>query len=589
MIRSRAADVHLLRPSSGHAGRGFRRYCCVIGPCLALTVGLLPCAALAVEAHAQEPIGRGPILHGGPLLLPVPAPDPAKVEPALREPLRAARDELNALLAGASVPGTLSLARAYGELGELYHANHVYIPAEPCYRNAERLDPEQPRWPYDRGYLAELTGELDKALEAYRRALELDPENGSVGLRLALVYLDLNEPQRAAPLLQRQPALPDLQAAALYARGRLALALRDFPKAKIMLERALSLKPEASRIRYPLAMAYRQMGDVDQARYHLAHYGEGKLELRDAVVQRLDALVRGSRTHLHRAMDAVQVRDYETAAEAFAEALVLDPGNVDLRVSLARTLYLGGTTAEARRHLEDSVRRQVSHALANFMLGVLHEADGDREQAVARYRATLRSEPGHGGAHHYLGDVLMNDGEYEAAARHYALAVRAVPRNQTARHMEVMALLRARNGQRRALARLERAQQEHPGQALFRYLLARMLAASPQPDVRDGLRALDLARHLYTTMAIPEHAETLAMALAEIGSFDEAQRLQEEALLGALSAGRFDLLARLEDGLDRYRSGRPARTPLPDDDPLFKPPPLDPAKPFRDYPTRSPY
>ena len=57
-----------------------------------------------------------------------------------------------------------------------------------------------------------------------------------------------------------------------------------------------------------------------------------------------------------------------------------------------------------------------------------------------------------------------------------------------------------------------------------------------------------------------ENAETLAMALAEVGRFDEASGLQAETIVRAERAGSSEpTLRRLRGNLAEYRDGRPLR------------------------------
>jgi hypothetical protein len=63
----------------------------------------------------------------------------------------------------------------------------------------------------------------------------------------------------------------------------------------------------------------------------------------------------------------------------------------------------------------------------------------------------------------------------------------------------------------------------HPDDPQLRHALARLLAAAPDDQVRDGARALSLAQGLLATDSTTELGETLAMAYAEVGSFPQAR------------------------------------------------------------------
>jgi len=55
--------------------------------------------------------------------------------------------------------------------------------------------------------------------------------------------------------------------------------------------------------------------------------------------------------------------------------------------------------------------------------------------------------------------------------------------------------------------------------------------------------------------------ETLGMALAEVGRFEEAVTVQRDLIAAARQAGRPDLVARLQENLRLYAARQASRTP----------------------------
>ena len=104
----------------------------------------------------------------------------------------------------------------------------------------------------------------------------------------------------------------------------------------------------------------------------------------------------------------------------------------------------------------------------------------------------------------------------------------------------------------------------------FVIALARLLAAAPEATVRDGGRALALVEPVMKAAATLDAAETVAMALAEVGRFDEAAALQREAVAQAHRIGDARAAARLAAGIALYERRQPARTPW-QHDPLYEP------------------
>jgi hypothetical protein len=98
-------------------------------------------------------------------------------------------------------------------------------------------------------------------------------------------------------------------------------------------------------------------------------------------------------------------------------------------------------------------------------------------------------------------------------------------------------------------------------------MLAFLLAASPQIDLRNGQKALELARMVYQASGSVDHGTLVALALAELGRCDEAASLTRSLLGEALKKQNADLAERLRAELGRYEKERPCRatteTPFP--------------------------
>ncbi len=558
------------------------------GTAVALALALLSlllAAAMGI-AVAGIPAQQGGLFQESPIVVPV--PDISGTEEEVQKMLLSARRDLDEMLR-AAVSSERDLALAFGEMGELYHSHHIYVPADPCYRIAARLAPEEFRWPYYLGYLMVQTSQPQRAVVAFQRALEIRPDYAPAKLRLAGVHLDLGQLVEAEILYQATRTVEGLRAAALFGLGRLAMARREPQRALPLLEEALRLQPAANKIHYSLAMAHRALGNIALARKHLAQHGEGKPEIADPMLEKLDAMATGVRPLFFHAIDAVHVGHHEKAVELFQQALAKEPDNDNARVSLARSLYLTGQFEEARRQLEEVLRQAPHHVLGNFFLGVWLHAAGEQRAAVKYFETSLEADPQHSGAHHFLANTYMANRDYPRAMRHYEKVVEKVPENLPARLMLAMAMVGAGRPHVEVRDSLARSREAFPNQSLFGAPLARLLAASPDPGVRNGTRALALAEALFQAENRLEHAETLAMAYAETGRYRDAARLQENAFNAALAARRLGWLARLNANLALYRVDKPCRQPFADNDPLFYPQPMDPAMVFREYPTTEAY
>ncbi len=523
------------------------------------------CAAqIAAAAVTQGQVTRR--------LLPIPdLPDAqlSRLEPVIQRHIRRTMERLHSEARDPSLTRA-QRATAYGEAGRVLQAYHQLDAAEPCYRNAALLAPQDFRWPYYLGYVYQIKPALEQAVASYERALALRPQDQVTKLRLAQAYRDLNQLDRAWSLLKELSA-PELRAATLLGLGRIALARRDYRAAVEDLTAASKADPAAGIIHYPLAMAYRGLGQMDKALEQVAKRGEGEPAIPDPVIDGLEALVVGVRVNLERAYDAVQLDHYDEAAEAYGKAVALDPSSAANRVSYARALHLAGRRPEATRQLKEALRLDADNMDGNFFLGVIEEEEGDDQAAMVHYRKTLALDPAHAQAQYYLANALMRAGRYAEALPHYRVVLRYVPQNMFARLMEALAMWRTGAPDREVLVRLEEARAINPDYADFAVAIARLRATSADPAVRDADKALALGQELYAHLRTPDFAAVVAMAYAALGRFEQAVALQKEGIFLALKLARPELVSALSKDLAHYRTHQPREKPWDLDDAVFRP------------------
>ena len=157
---------------------------------------------------------------------------------------------------------------------------------------------------------------------------------------------------------------------------------------------------------------------------------------------------------------------------------------------------------------------------------------------------------------------LRHSGDPGASLSYYELVLRTNPDAVEARFGYVMALVQL-GRYREAHDRLVTAMDAFPNEISFPHALARLLAAAPDPAIRNGRRAMTLVERVMDAEPEPtmDLGETMAMTLAELGRYGEAAEVQR-ALIGAAELARMPgSVRRLTVNLRRYERGEPCRTP----------------------------
>jgi tetratricopeptide (TPR) repeat protein len=475
---------------------------------------------------------------------------------------------------------------AYGALAILLHAGEYYDAAEPAYLNAQTLSPTQAKWPYLLAHLYRSRGQTDQSQAAFTRALELNPNDVATLVWLGRGYLDQGDAGKAEPLFARARAAEPKALAALAGLGQSALARRDFAGAASVLEEALTLDPSAASLHSPLAMAYRGLGDTGKAEAHLRQWRNTDVVVEDPVREELDLALQSGLSFELRGVRALESRDFAAAVEYFRQGVAITPGTIaigrSLRHKLGTALFLSGDLPGAVRRFEETVRAapeggtDESVAKAHYSLGVLMASAGRREAAIRHLAAAVRNNPNYVEALQALGDQQRRTGQFAAALETYGSLLRVSPRAPEARVGYGVALVRLRRFPE-AKEWFEEGVRLYPDRGELRHALARLLAASPADGQRDGARALTIVEELLKTDKTTALGETMAMAFAEIGRFDQAVAVQRDIIGAASKAGLTAEVRIMAENLRRYERGQPCRVPWADADAIHAPgPPVTP-------------
>jgi tetratricopeptide (TPR) repeat protein len=490
-------------------------------------------------------------------LAPIEQPDTRNMEPEVREHLTYAWNALAAAVKDPKTPAD-KLGEAYGTIGQIYQAYSLNAPAKGCYLNASRLAPKDFRWPYLLGKLYEREGDAQAAVGYYNTAHQLRPDYLPVLVSLGNIYLQLNRVDEAEGFFKRAAAMDEASAAAQYGLGQAALSKRSYAGAVKYLEKALRLAPEANRLHYALAMAHRGLGDMEKAQSHLSQSGSVGVRASDPLLDGLPDLIKGARLHLIRGRAALEARRFSEAAEEFRKAVAQQPESITAHLNLGAALTQTGDIRGAIEQFEETLRLDPEHANAHYNLGLLHARAGRHEQAITHLRSAVGASPNDNSARFLLAQELFTAGRLEDAEAELSKVVASAPENEDAL-LGLVKILLVRKQYRRALAALEKAHAQFPQKGRTVVTLAYMLAASPQTELRDGKRALELARAVYEAAATIKHGALVAMALAEIGRCEEAADWQRRIIQRAAADGKPDLLENLKAALNRYEKERPCR------------------------------
>ncbi len=503
-----------------------------------------------------------------PELLEVPQPDLSAAESGVQEQIREKCVAIETALAN-PLTEAAELAELYGGLAPVFMIYDFLEAAETCFENARRLQPEDYRWAYFRGYLAKLQGRLPEAVEFLGRTLELEAEFGPALVRLARTHIELGSTEEAKTMFERALELDPSSAAALEGLGKIAALEGDHAAAAARFKSALELQPDASSLHYALGQSFRKLRDLEQAKLHLGKSGDLPVRVKDPLITPLAALGGSAQFYLTEAAEALSDGRYQEAAEFYLQALEYDPEDFSTYkaycYSLEKLGDLEGAIEQLRVALDlgssgDPDRDRLEHAEIYRIMGglqVLYGRDGQAidsftrslelhsgmvdsrvklgnalarnrrfAEAVGHFDRLLVDRPDHAGLLSKRATTLVNLGRGDAAIRDYRRALKNEPENVALRLQFADALEFL--GQPRAAA-AERAQAaemtERAGDARQR---AQLLAQSARQQAIQGNHQAAIASYREALQLAPESDESadsryrMALALAELGQHVDA-------------------------------------------------------------------
>jgi len=197
---------------------------------------------------------------------------------------------------------------------------------------------------------------------------------------------------------------------------------------------------------------------------------------------------------------------------------------------------------------------------AQVSLGNALFQKGRVDEAIAHYQAAITAHPDHFLARYSLGHALLEKGELDGAIEICRSALLLRPSDVDCQTTLAIAL-EEKGNPLEAIQHYEKALQLAPTSIPTLTNLAWLLATSPDASLRNGPKALELAKQVdrlaggTNTLVL----RTLAAAYAENGEFANAIRTARSAMQLARMHGEDGVMTDLDQQIALYQLGMPYR------------------------------
>lgn len=370
-------------------------------------------------------------------------------------------------------------------------------------------------------------GDLEAALNAFRRASSLKPDSAVYRLRLGQALARLGQDDDAAGNLEEAVRLDP---GSFQARYQLALLLRkkgderraaqQFAAAeRLKASSATTIGTDISNLAYQQGLTLLEQGHLDQAIARLtealvephnernvrnalgiAHQRKGSVATALGEFRKVIALDAGSPdAHLNYGTVLLATGDAMQAEKEFRTCLELDPGFVEAHFNLGLLFASKRRWSEAATQLRTALGLQPRNVRVRWNLARVLRDSGDRTGAVAEYAQVCARDASLADAHLEFGRVLLAEGRREDAIRIWQTALQRNPTHR-ALHDELTT----------ELDRMGRADESKRQRYVFGLLTGQ--------DLRNAMNAVDASTC--------KQAATLLRALLDRDSTLDAARRQ---------------------------------------------------------------
>ncbi len=395
------------------------------------------------------------------------------------------------------------------------------------------------------------------ALNDLQRAVQLDPKLWEAHLLIGKLQAlaDANAARRAlTQVVDAEDATPEQQAEALALRSTVQ---RDDERKMADINRAVELVPELPDYVRLRAQHFFRAQKFDEA---LADIDKA-LELEEDHAQ----------SHELRGMILMGMKRNDEAVKSFDRASELAPENVATLLVRAGAHFEMKETARALEDIDKAIELQPQLVQPHLMRAEILAATERVDEAIAQLEKLLEMAPGQLQILQSLSTFYLVDGKTDKAIDAFNKILQQDPDNFRALRFRADAYLNSGQHEE-AIADFERIIDHEEVDDGVLNNFAWVLATSPDDEVRDGKRAVELATKAAerTNYETPHILSTLAAAYAETGDFENAKKwsaksieLAQKAVDSAESDAERDRLKKeheqLQKELATFEEGKPVR------------------------------
>jgi putative PEP-CTERM system TPR-repeat lipoprotein len=368
------------------------------------------------------------------------------------------------------------------------------------------------------GRIFEATGDFPSAENLFNKALSLDAKSIAPRMGLARVYLNRDNPERAAAYLQQILADDSGCVDAYYQLADIAMRQGDYRTALQIYSDLLAVDGEQPQAIYMSSVIMLETGDLDSVAqsidrlellypdsadvlrlkgmlfYRQGDFDEARTQLKRSISGSPHLL-----SYLFLGLSYYGLEQYELALNQFQKALDINSDLECARTLVAVTLLKQQRVDDAIIGIRKVVRNNPSNAYAYNILGSALLANGEFDEGMTALDRATELDPELADAHMKKGLFQLSQGELGAGEIALVKAVKAAPEVLNSRLMLVTHYLRQEDYSS-AIQTLNEGMSGGKDEALFyNYLAIAYFAQKKNDQAISALQSAKNANPAYLT------------------------------------------------------------------------------------------
>ena len=357
-------------------------------------------------------------------------------------------------------------ATAWGKLAMVLYTHDFTEEANLCFREAERFDQKDPRWPYFQGVdlikndpaaavpklktavvlagkvttprlrLAKVLTELGQfeEAEANLRAVEqIESKNPWVQLGLGRLYFERGQTKESLSALEVPATDPETRKAARSMRLSIYTQLGDEAAAKAEIVELSQLPddlpmpdPWAREMNRTMVGLKSMLAQINQ----LLASGRGN-EAAQLLVQTVERYPKSEEAWRFAGQLLLKTNDLKNAEAAWRHVLEFSPDSVVGHYNFGVTLFRKGQYANAAESFLRATQLKPDHGMAYYFLGKCFEKERAYVKAIAALRQASRCQPQSIEIHVALAEAIAREGKQDEAVASLVRALQLRPNDES--------------------------------------------------------------------------------------------------------------------------------------------------------------